>query len=111
MATIGEQIRARRRALAMTQQQLAGLSGIERYNIGKIETGARDVSATEMAFLADALDVAPSALLPETSDNVMFRQRQPDSDAASEAIAWFEQYVADSARLRAIEEELRGDLA
>ena len=106
MATIGEQIRARRRALVMTQQQLADLSGLERYNIGKIETDTRDVSATEMAFLADALEVAPAALLPSTGDDVLFRQRQAESTAASAAIAWFEQYVADSARLRALEEEL-----
>lgn len=110
MATIGERIRARRRELAMTQQHLADLSGLERYNIGKIETGARDVSATEMAFLADALEVAPAALLPSTGDDVLFRQRQPESAAASAAIAWFEQYVADSARLQAIEEELSDGL-
>lgn len=110
MATIGEQIRARRHEVDMTQQQLADAAGIERYNIGKIEIGARDVSATEMAFLADALGVAPAALLPKAEAGVLFRHRQPDSAAASQAIAWFEQYVADSARLRAIEDELDASL-
>jgi transcriptional regulator with XRE-family HTH domain len=108
MATIGEQIRARRSELGLTQQQLADASGIERYNIGKIEIGARDVSATEVAFLADALNVAPAALLPQATDGLMFRHRRPESDGAKRAIAWFEQYVAESARLRAISSELNG---
>jgi transcriptional regulator with XRE-family HTH domain len=109
MATIGEQVRARRSDLGITQQELADTSGIERYNIGKIEIGARDVSATELAFLADALNVAPAALLPQVADGVMFRHRQPESESAKQAIAWFEQYVSDSARLRAISMELGGD--
>lgn len=109
MATIGEQVRARRAELGITQQQLADASGIERYNIGKIEIGARDVSATEVAFLADALNVAPAALLPQVADRVMFRHRQPESESAKQAIVWFEQYVSDSARLRSIAVELGGD--
>lgn len=109
MATTGERIRARRAELGITQQQLADTSGIERYNIGKIEIGLRDVSATEVAFLADALNVSPAALLPQVADGVMFRHRQPESDGGKRAIAWFEHYVSNSARLRAIAVELGGD--
>ncbi len=109
MATIGEQIRARRNEMEMTQQQLADASGMERYNIGKIEIGTRQVSATEVAFLADALNVAPAALLPQPVEGLMFRHRRPESENAKRAVAWFERYVADSGRLRAIASELSGD--
>lgn len=105
MSNIGSQVRHYRDERDMTQQQLADESGIERYNIGKIETGKRDVSGTELAFLADALGVAPSALLREEGTVVMFRHRQPRSVAANRAIDWFEEYVANAARLRGLERD------
>ena len=93
----------------MTQQQLADASGIERYNIGKIETDKRDVDATELAFVADALNVAPAALLgQEDAGTVLFRHRRPDSEAAQRAIAWFDRYAANSGRIRLLERDLRG---
>jgi transcriptional regulator with XRE-family HTH domain len=102
----GEMIAARRRELQMTQQALADESGIERYNIGKIETGTRDVSPTELAFIADALNVAPEALLRQQQPAVMFRHNRPESEGAAEAIRWFEGYVEQSAIMKALEDDL-----
>lgn len=56
-------IRARRLELELSQEALAHLAGIDRSHMGKIERGERNVTLLNIERIADALKIAPSALL------------------------------------------------
>src|SRR5919202_3911185 len=56
---IGAMVRARRIALGLTQQQLAGLVGITYQQAHKYETGTNRISAGRLHALARALGVEP----------------------------------------------------
>src|SRR5687768_13656637 len=100
MANIGARLRALRTERGMTQEQVARESGLERDQIGKIEIGERNVSATELAFLADALNVPMESLLADNEPAVMYRKAEPKSPDAQRAMAWFAQYAQRTAALR-----------
>jgi transcriptional regulator with XRE-family HTH domain/Zn-dependent peptidase ImmA (M78 family) len=55
--SLGRRIREEREHGALTQSQLAGLAGLDRTAIAKVESGARRVTALELLRLADALQV------------------------------------------------------
>lgn len=61
---LGDLIRARRKKLTLTQQNLAGRIGISRASLANIETGRQKVLVHQLYALASALDLAPSDLLP-----------------------------------------------
>lgn len=52
---LGEQIRARRQKLGMTQTELSEATGIDRANISKIEGGRYNVSVDIIGRIAEAL--------------------------------------------------------
>jgi transcriptional regulator with XRE-family HTH domain len=58
----GATVRARRKALGLTQQALAALTGLHPNYIGGIERGERNVSLRNILRLAVALAVAPADL-------------------------------------------------
>lgn len=54
---MGQRISEARRRSGLTQEQLAEAISLDRSSLAKVETGARRVSALELARIADALDV------------------------------------------------------
>jgi len=69
---LGQGIRARRKILGHSQEALAGLAGIERAHMGKIERGERNVTILNVLRIAQALECQPSDLLLDAE------QLQPD---------------------------------
>ena len=64
MLKLYENIRARRIALHMTQQELAKKLGYKSTStIAKIESGENDIPQAKVAAFASALDTTPSALM------------------------------------------------
>jgi transcriptional regulator with XRE-family HTH domain len=55
MEAIGQQLRARRRAVGLSQAALAAKAGVSRIFVEKIEAGARTPSWGTLARLAHAL--------------------------------------------------------
>ena len=69
--TVGEKIRARRRELNMTMDDLGKAVGVQRSAINKYEKGMVELTASKIAALAKALDVPVFYLLdddPEEPD-------------------------------------------
>lgn len=64
-AALGQAIKALRRAVAISQEELAARSGLHRTYVGGIERGERNVSFANLLKLAHALGVRPSALLAD----------------------------------------------
>jgi len=60
---LGQAVRDLRSARGVSQEDLAHLSGMHRTYLGGIERGTRNPSFTNLARLADALEVRPSELL------------------------------------------------
>jgi transcriptional regulator with XRE-family HTH domain len=71
MATIlqilGRNIKARRTALDLSQEQLATLSGLHRTYVGAVERGERNISLLNLAKLATALQTEAHGLLESDS--------------------------------------------
>lgn len=71
--TIGEKIRARRRELQMTTEELGNLIGVQRSAVTKYEKGRVELKAKQIQAIAKALGVAPVDLLddiePELQDD------------------------------------------
>ena len=64
MPEVYENIRARRIALKMTQQELAQKLGYKSTStIAKIESGENDIPQAKLAAFADALNTTPAALM------------------------------------------------
>ncbi|MGG7604136.1 helix-turn-helix domain-containing protein [Massilia sp. BKSP1R2A-1] len=63
LVSLGEAVRARRKALNLSQEALADHAGIDRSHMGKIERGERNVTMLNVAKLAVALSCRPSDLL------------------------------------------------
>lgn len=66
LATLGGTLRARRKVLSMSQEELANRSGIDRSHMGKIERGERNVTLLNLARIAEALDMKPSEILSDS---------------------------------------------
>lgn len=62
---IGQKIRARRRALNLSQDQLANRMGIDRNIISRHENGSREMLISSFCDYAEELKVNPSELLPD----------------------------------------------
>jgi XRE family aerobic/anaerobic benzoate catabolism transcriptional regulator len=65
LATIGQEVRKHRAKRGMTRRQLAAASQTSERYLAHIESGAGNPSASVLRTIAHALDLPPSALLPE----------------------------------------------
>ena len=63
LKALGEAVRARRKALGMSQEELADASGMDRSHLGRLERGERNVTLLNIARIATAVGVKPSELL------------------------------------------------
>lgn len=59
---LGAAVRARRIALAMSQEALADYAEIDRSHMGKIERGERNVTFLNLVRIAQAMQCKPSDL-------------------------------------------------
>jgi transcriptional regulator with XRE-family HTH domain len=62
LVRFGEVVRARRLALALSQEALADYAGIDRSHMGKLERGERNVSFMNILRIAKAIQCKPSDL-------------------------------------------------
>ena len=60
---LGQEIRERRLAIGISQEELASAAGLHRTYIGSIERGERNVSLQNIVAIARALSASPSDLL------------------------------------------------
>ncbi|KHT58461.1 hypothetical protein RJ45_25320 [Photobacterium gaetbulicola] len=65
----GLHIKQLRKEAALSQEELAARSGLDRTYISGIERGLRNVSLINLFKLANALNVAPETLLAFEVDN------------------------------------------
>jgi transcriptional regulator with XRE-family HTH domain len=84
-ARIGNRMRQRRRALGMTQEQCAGLIGMSRLSLTRIELGYRRIKLPELAGICDALGCAPEELLDDAALAVAARHNHERLYGAVEA--------------------------
>jgi transcriptional regulator with XRE-family HTH domain len=67
----GQEVRRRRGELGLSQEELAGVSGLHRTYVSGIECGERNPTIDVVFVLASALQCKPADLMPEpTVDNV-----------------------------------------
>jgi len=60
---VGQNLKARRRELGLTQTQLAARVGVSQAYLSRIETGTRVADTDLLARLAEALETSPLALM------------------------------------------------
>lgn len=60
---VGNQVRACREHLGLSQEELAGRCGLHRTYVGSVERGERNISLDNIVKLAKALGIRPAALL------------------------------------------------
>jgi transcriptional regulator with XRE-family HTH domain len=63
LVNIGKAVRIARKVRAMSQEQLALNAVIDRSYLGGVERGEHNLTVITLYRIADALDVAPAALL------------------------------------------------
>lgn len=95
----GERVRALRREIGLTQQELAAQAGLSRDKLSKIETGARRFSSTELIDLAAALHVSPEALLQPALEVQLRGQASPADVALAAALGMHVEELAWLARV------------
>lgn len=88
----GREVRARRRALSMTQQGLADATGLHFTTIHRIESAQVDTSLTVASTIAEGLDTTVAALLGEER-----RAGQPDRVEIAAALAAVGKVMTDMA--------------
>lgn len=69
-AALGQRIRTYRRALHMTQEELAEKAGLSASFLGHIERGSRVASLDTLVQLCHALHVTPNELLGEETGHL-----------------------------------------
>jgi transcriptional regulator with XRE-family HTH domain len=62
LVRFGAAVRARRKAIALSQEELADQAGIDRSHMGKLERGERNVSFMNILRIAKAVQCKPSDL-------------------------------------------------
>ena len=76
--TLGEKIRARRKELGMTMDDLGKAIGVQRSAINKYEKNMiKDVKRSTIAALAKALNVSPLYLLDDEPRNILTSRLEP----------------------------------
>ena len=63
LVRFGGAVRARRKALNLSQEALADYAEIDRSHMGKIERGERNISFLNIVRIANAIQCKPSELL------------------------------------------------
>ncbi|HSS05442.1 MAG TPA: helix-turn-helix transcriptional regulator [Solirubrobacterales bacterium] len=63
MAALGTNLREARERLGLTQEQVAGRSGVHATEVSRIEAGKRDPKVSTLERLAKAVEVKPGRLL------------------------------------------------
>lgn len=63
MGDLGTNLRAARKELGLTQEQVAERSGVQAGEISRIEAGKRDPQVSTVLKLAKAVEIAPGRLL------------------------------------------------
>lgn len=63
MGALGQNLRAARKRLDLTQEEVAQRSGLEPAEISRIESGKRDPRVSTLEKLAKAVEVEPGQLL------------------------------------------------
>ena len=63
---LGKRIREHRRALGLTQEQLAERTGVSLSFIGHIERGTRKASLDTLVAISNALNLSPAVLLQDS---------------------------------------------
>lgn len=91
---IGERVKAAREELGLTQEELARAVRIDRSALAKIETGARKVSALELALIAERLDVRIEWFVDAAPPAVVSRRNSREPGAPSPAIDKLTERVA-----------------
>jgi transcriptional regulator with XRE-family HTH domain len=66
--SFGARVRALRREIPMSQEQLALVSGLDRSFVGQVERGERNLSLENIHHLAAGLTVPPDELLKNPSN-------------------------------------------
>ncbi|QWE98147.1 helix-turn-helix domain-containing protein [Cupriavidus sp. EM10] len=63
VAIFAMNVRSTRRALGLSQEELAELAGVHRTYVGMLERGEKNVTIYNIERIADALGVEPASLL------------------------------------------------
>jgi len=69
LETLGRQIRQRRRALSLSQEELGHRSGVDRSYISGLERGVRNPTFGILSQIAGALDCGLSQLFSDPGDD------------------------------------------
>ena len=64
---LGRNVRLQRKALGLSQEQLALDAGMKRSYVSELERGLRNPTVRALGRLAEALDVQPDVLLRQDS--------------------------------------------
>ena len=73
--TIGEKIKARRKELGLTTEELGRMIGVQRAAVTKYEKGYIDLKARQILLIADALQVSPVDLLSDDDSDLTTEER------------------------------------
>lgn len=65
LTRLGAAVRARRKELGISQEELAAASGVERSNMGKIERGENNLSILNLIRIADSLKCSATDILAD----------------------------------------------
>lgn len=105
-AAIGTRIRTRRKALGLTQQELAELVELEPSYVSHIERGATKLGLPTLVNLANTLRVTVDDLLCDS----LMHSRQPYERELAELVAGcsHRELKVITATVRALAESLRG---
>lgn len=76
LRTIGNNLRAFRKRLGVSQEQLAELAELHRTYIGAVERGEKNISAKNLERIASVLGVEPYLLLKETNQTSTHENEQ-----------------------------------
>jgi len=63
VGALGKNLRAARKRLGLTQEQVAERSGVQAGEVSRIETGKRDPKVSTLERLAKAVETKPGRLL------------------------------------------------
>lgn len=63
MGNLGKNLRAARKRLGLTQEEVAERSGVQAGEVSRIERGKRDPQVSTLERLAEAVEVPPGRLL------------------------------------------------
>ncbi|MDT0278160.1 helix-turn-helix domain-containing protein [Blastococcus goldschmidtiae] len=85
-STLGARIRDARDRAGLTQAELATATSLDRSSLAKIESGARRVSALELARIADAVGARIEWFLEEVAPAILSHRNREEPGAASPAI-------------------------